>query len=94
MPEHGIQKNESMQQVPVLRSNMIGTVVFPLKYPPKISERKKEGSCLTISMLWIFNGKLKTKEIEHYQKVYRAEVVAKVDIDDENIVAFFAKCNK
>lgn len=36
-------KNESMQQVPVLRSNMIGTVVFPLKYPPKISERKKRG---------------------------------------------------
>lgn len=55
-------KNESMQQVPVLRSNMIGTVVFPLKYPPKISERKKEGSCLTISMLWIFNGKLKNQK--------------------------------
>ena len=82
-------KNESMQQVPVLRSNMIGTVVFPLKYPPKISERKKRGFVFDNFDALDFQWQVKKpKEIEHYQKVYRAEVVAKVDIDDENIVAF------
>ena len=78
-----------MQQVPVLRSNMIGTVVFPLKYPPKISERKKRGFVFDNFDALDFQWQVKKpKEIEHYQKVYRAEVVAKVDIDDENIVAF------
>ena len=82
-------KNESMQQVPVLRSNMIGTVVFPLKYPPKISERKKRGFVFDDFDALDFQWQVKKpKEIEHYQKVYRAEVVAKVDIDDENIAAF------
>ena len=63
--------------------------MFPLKYPPKISERKKRGFVFDDFDALDFQWQVKKpKEIEHYQKVYRAEVVAKVDIDDENIAAF------
>lgn len=82
-------KNESKQQQPVLRSNMIGTIVLPLKNPPVVSERKTMTARFeTFDALDIKCQVKKPSSLKDYQKVYRANIVAKVDISDENIVAF------
>lgn len=82
-------KNESKQQQPVLRSNMIGTIVLPLKNPPVVSERKTMTAWFeTFDALDIKCQVKKPSSLKDYQKVYRANIVAKVDISDENIVAF------
>lgn len=80
-------KNESMQQRPVLRSNVVGTIVLPLKTPPKISKREQQRvMCNTFDVL-DFQWQVK-KPKDYYQKVYMAKIVAKIDISNDNITEF------
>lgn len=82
-------RNSSKQQMPVMRSNMIGTIVFPLKHPPEKSERETIRIVFDTFDALNFEWQVKKpREIEYYQKVYRTNIVAKIDIDEENIVTF------
>lgn len=80
-------RNESKKQTPVLYSNMIGTIVLPLQRPKKMSERKRMGLVFDIFDAINFQWQVKSPKTE-YQKIYTADIIAKVDIDDNNIIEF------
>lgn len=79
------RKHPNQIQTPILRSNMIGTIVFPLKHPQKSYKKCKymiQTKWFSIYDLeWIIK-----RPLGEYQKIYDAKVIVNTEIENNTIL--------